>query len=127
MGLLVMGLTGCPKKGPTHPAELHEMVVLVEAKQPQFGGKVLHSGDLNPVLQSTQHYIDGSTNYYQTLLEFFVAIIRISERTYISEFYAAGFGLGSYGRTADGSYLLDSPFDVLQVQNGGNLFLGYYT
>ena len=24
MGLLVMGLTGCPKKGPTHPAELHE-------------------------------------------------------------------------------------------------------
>ena len=24
MGLLVMGLSGCPKKGPTHPAELHE-------------------------------------------------------------------------------------------------------
>ena len=125
------GLVGFQTVGSTHfiidPVELHEMVVLVEAKQPQFGGKVLHDGDENPVLQSTQHYMDGSTNYYQTLLEFFVAIIRISARTYVSEYYAAGFGLGSYGRTADGSYLLDSPFDELQVQNGGKLFLGYYS
>ena len=129
------GLVGFKKAGVSSddfiidPAELHEMVVLVEAKQPQFGGKVLHDGShlIEPVLQSTQHYMDKSTNYYQTLLKFFEAIIRISARTYVSEFYAAGFGLGSYGYTADGSYRLHSPFSELQVQNGGKLFLGYYS
>ena len=116
------------------PEELHEMVTLVEAKQPQFGGKVLYDyentviafskPDLRKtVLQSTQYYIDRSTNYYQTLLEFFVAIIKISKITYISEFYAAGFGLGGYGHTADGSYRLDSPF--YELQESGKLFLGY--
>ena len=135
------GLVGFKKVGVSSddfiidPAELHKMVTLVEAKQPQFGGKVLYDYEntviafSNPdlsktVLQSTQYYIDRSTNYYQTLLEFFVAIIRISEITYISEYYAAGFGMGTYGRTADGSYLLDSPFS--ELQDSGKLFLGLH-
>ena len=58
-----------------------------------------------------------------TLLKFFEAIIKISARTYISEFYSAGFGLGEYGHTADGSYRLDSPF--YELQESGKLFLGY--
>ena len=121
------GLVGFKKAGVTSndfiidPAELHKMIVLVQARQPQFGGKVLHDGNENPVLQSTSYYAD-TYQYYIVMLKFFEAIIRISERTYISEYYAAGFGMGEYGRTADGSYLLDSPFDVLQVQNGGKLF-----
>ena len=125
------GLIGFQTVESTHfiidPVELHEMVVLVEAKQPQFGGKVLlDDGDYeNTVYQSTQHYIDNSTNYYQTLLEFFVAIIRISARTYISEYYAAGFGMGEYGHTADGSYSLHSPFS--ELQDSSKLFLGYYS
>lgn len=108
------------------PAELHKMISLVEAKQPQFGGKVLlDDGDprQNPVYQSTQHYMDKYTNYYPTLLKFFEAIIKISKITYISEFYAAGFALGGYGHTADGSYRLDSPF--YELQESGKLFLGY--
>ena len=126
------GLVGFRKVGVSSddfiidPAELHEMVVLVEAKQPQFGGKFLHdpfSGYDNPVYQSTQQYMDNSANYYQTLLKFFEAIIKISKITYISEFYAAGFGLGEYGHTADGSYRLDSPF--YELQESGKLFLGY--
>ena len=106
--------------------ELHEMVVLVEAKQPQFGGKVLHdpySGYDNPVYQSTQQYMDNSESYYLTLLEFFEAIIKISKITYISEFYAAGFALGGYGFTLDGSYSLHSPFS--ELQDSKKLFLGY--
>ena len=108
------------------PEELHKMVTLVEAKQPQFGGKVLLDDDdprQNPVYQSTQHYMDASTNYYPALLKFFEAIIKISKITYISEYYAAGFGLGGYGHTADGSYRLDSPF--YELQESGKLILGY--
>ena len=126
------GLVGFRKVGVSSddfiidPAELHEMVVLVEAKQPQFGGKVLHdpfSGYDNPVYQSTQQYMDNSANYYQTLLKFFEAIIKISKITYISEFYSAGFGLGGYGFTLDGSYTLHPPFS--ELQESGKLFLGY--
>jgi hypothetical protein len=96
------------------PVELHKMVVLVEAKQPQFGGKVL--------IDDLEHP-DKSANYYQTLFKFLEAIIKVSKITYTSEHYAAALGMGEYGHTTDGSYSLHSPFS--ELQESGKLFLGY--
>jgi hypothetical protein len=88
--------------------------VLVEAKQPQFGGKVL--------IDDLEHP-DKSANYYQTLFKFLEAIIKVSKITYTSEHYAAALGMGEYGHTTDGSYSLHSPFS--ELQESGKLFLGY--
>ena len=96
-----------------NPVELHKMVVLVEAKQPQFGGKVL--------IDDLEHP-NKSASYYQTLFKFFEAIIRISKITHISEHYAAALGMGEYGHTADGSYSLHSPFSELQESEKLSIF-----
>ncbi len=74
------------------PIELHDMVLPVATKQPQFGGKVLAS-DYSGEHESTQEHIQNHANYYLTLLKFFEAIIKISAKTYIHEYNIASYGM----------------------------------
>ena len=109
------------------PQELHEMIAQTAAKSPPpgapFGGKVLAS-DYSKKKTGTDVHIDTFWDYYPTLLKFFEAIIKISAKTYVDEYHAAGYGLGEYGHTADGSYRLNSPFS--ELQDYGKLFLGLH-
>ena len=106
------------------PLELHDMIVQVAGKRPApgapFGGKV--PKDYARKVGTVTH-LQNYANYYPTLLKFFEAIIKISEKTFIHEYQIASYGMGEYGHGSDGTRLLNPPFDKLR--DSGKLVVGF--
>ena len=106
------------------PLELHDMIVQVAEKRPApdapFGGKVPNDYARKV---GTDTHLQNYANYYPTLMKFFEAIIKISEKTFIHEYQIASYGMGEYGHSSDGSRRLNSPFD--QLRESGKLVVGF--
>jgi len=106
------------------PLELHDMIVQVAGKRPApgapFGGKVYQDYARKV---GTDTHLQNYANYYPTMLKFFEAIIKISEKTFIHEYQIASYGMGEYGHGADGSRRLNPPFDKLR--DSGKLAVGF--
>ena len=100
------------------------MIVQVAGKRPApgapFGGKVPQ--DYARKVGTVTH-LQNYANYYPTMLKFFEAIIKISEKTFIHEYQIASYGMGEYGHSSDGSRRLNSPFD--QLRDSGKLYVGF--
>ena len=106
------------------PLELHDMIVQVAGKRPApgapFGGKVYKDYGRKV---GTDTHLQNYANYYPTMLKFFEAIIKISEKTFIHEYQIASYGMGEYGHGSDGSRRLNPPFD--QLRDSGKLAVGF--
>ena len=106
------------------PLELHDMIVQVAGKRPApgapFGGKVYQDYGRKV---GTDTHLQNYANYYQTLMKFFEAIIKISEKTFIHEYQIASYGMGDYGHGSGGTRRLNSPFDKLR--DSGKLSVGF--
>ena len=106
------------------PLELHDMIVQVAGKRPApgapFGGRVPKDYARKV---GTDTHLQNYANYYPTMLKFFEAIIKISEKTFIHEYQIASYGMGEYGHGSDGSRRLNSPFD--QLRDSGKLYVGF--
>ena len=100
------------------------MIVQVAGKRPApgapFGGKVYKDYGRKV---GTDTHLQNYANYYPTMLKFFEAIIKISEKTFIHEYQIASYGMGDYGHGSDGSRRLNSPFD--QLRDSGKLYVGF--
>jgi hypothetical protein len=110
------------------PLELHDMIVQVAGKRPApgapFGGKV---PDDYARKVGTDTHLQNYANYYPTLLKFFEAIIKISEKTFIHQYEISSYGMGEYGQGPNSSdwlkMVLKSPFDKLR--DSGKLVVGF--